>query len=215
MQGKLSNSQIEFLSENELITVIPRFSLDTLQLISGDFGPFMASVPAKVPLWLALALKKRQMCTIVAPEWLSVAHLEKVLKQERDELRFQAMPFHYMEIASQLFNSAAEDIKDCQQVQSLLEDIWNARFLKNRNGLEALQINNLIAVKSSNLSALEINYIRQLTTPVFDQLQRLLKVRDGEELTSSSATSGLYSQSQSQSESAPSSEPPPRKLRRR
>lgn len=38
----------------------------------GDFGPFRPQIATQVPLWLAVALKKRGKCTIRAPEWMSV-----------------------------------------------------------------------------------------------------------------------------------------------
>ena len=38
----------------------------------GDFGPFLPQLATKVPLWLAVALKKRGKCTIRSPEWMSV-----------------------------------------------------------------------------------------------------------------------------------------------
>jgi GINS complex subunit 2 len=41
-------------------------------LCRGDFGPFFPQIPTKVPLWLAVALKKRSKCTIRTPDWMTV-----------------------------------------------------------------------------------------------------------------------------------------------
>ncbi|GMP29302.1 hypothetical protein CsSME_00004466 [Camellia sinensis var. sinensis] len=46
--------------------------METLNLICGDFGPFHPQIATQVPLWLAVALKKRGKCTIRPPEWMSV-----------------------------------------------------------------------------------------------------------------------------------------------
>ena len=35
-----------------------------MKLITGNYGPFRASKPLEVPLWLAVYLKKRQNCKI-------------------------------------------------------------------------------------------------------------------------------------------------------
>jgi hypothetical protein len=40
--------------------------------VQGDFGPFRPQIPAKVPLWLAIALKKRGKCRIQPPNWMTV-----------------------------------------------------------------------------------------------------------------------------------------------
>jgi hypothetical protein len=41
----------------------------------GDYGPFFPQIAAQVPLWLAVALKKRGKCTIRPPLWMSVGEL--------------------------------------------------------------------------------------------------------------------------------------------
>lgn len=40
--------------------------------LQGDFGPFYPQMATQVPMWLAIALKKRGKCTIRPPEWMSV-----------------------------------------------------------------------------------------------------------------------------------------------
>lgn len=46
--------------------------MSNLVLLQGDFGPFLPQIATHVPLWLAVALKKRGKCTIRLPEWMSV-----------------------------------------------------------------------------------------------------------------------------------------------
>jgi len=41
----------------------------------GDFGPFTPQIVTQVPLWLAIALKKRGKCSIRPPQWMSVGEL--------------------------------------------------------------------------------------------------------------------------------------------
>ena len=51
------------------------FSSHTHIHTQGDFGPFNPSMPTKVPLWLAVNLKKQHKCRVQAPEWLCVGEL--------------------------------------------------------------------------------------------------------------------------------------------
>lgn len=53
----VSPAEIEFLAEDELIKITPRFSLEKREFISGDYGPFTPGVPTKVPVWMAINLK--------------------------------------------------------------------------------------------------------------------------------------------------------------
>ena len=58
-------------AEDTLVTIIPKFSRrDPYRFIGGTYGPFIPNLPVKVPLWLALHLKKNQKCQIQAPLWL-------------------------------------------------------------------------------------------------------------------------------------------------
>ena len=40
--------------------------------IQGDIGPFNASLPTEVPLWVAIFLKQRRKCRIQPPDWMDV-----------------------------------------------------------------------------------------------------------------------------------------------
>lgn len=57
----LTPEEMEFLAEDQLQTVVPLVSHDIFHLIQGDFGPLRPPLPCDVPLWLAVALKKRNM----------------------------------------------------------------------------------------------------------------------------------------------------------
>lgn len=56
----MTAAELEFIAEDELIEIVPKFKHGPLHLIQGDFGPFVPQARAKVPLWLAISLKKRQ-----------------------------------------------------------------------------------------------------------------------------------------------------------
>uniref|UniRef100_A0A7N0V5M3 DNA replication complex GINS protein PSF2 n=1 Tax=Kalanchoe fedtschenkoi TaxID=63787 RepID=A0A7N0V5M3_KALFE len=155
-----SAEEVEYVAEDELVEIVPNMRMDALNLVCGDFGPFMPQIATPVPLWLAIALKKRGKCAISPPEWMSVDKLTEILEAERESPRvFQPLPFHYVEIARLLFDFAREDIPDTYMVRSLVEDIRNVRFHKMEINLEEIQ-GRAHAVKIKNLSAMEVNIVR-------------------------------------------------------
>ncbi|KAH7667860.1 DNA replication complex GINS protein Psf2 protein [Dioscorea alata] len=152
--------EVEFLAEDETIEIVPNIRMEALNMICGDFGPFFPQMAAQVPLWLAVALKRRGKCAIRPPEWLSVVRLTQVLEAERESPReFQPLPFHYVEISRLLFDHAHDDIPDEYMVRSLIEDIRDVRFHKVESGLESIS-GRTHAVKLKNLSAMEVNIVR-------------------------------------------------------
>ena len=66
-----SNGQLNhnFLCYFHFLT---QFILSDLQ---GDIGPFNASLPTEVPLWVAIFLKQRRKCRILPPDWMDVGNM--------------------------------------------------------------------------------------------------------------------------------------------
>ncbi|KAL4561292.1 hypothetical protein LXL04_033456 [Taraxacum kok-saghyz] len=167
-----SAAELEFLAEDETIEIVPNLRMERLSLICGDFGPFRPQIATQVPIWLAVALKKRGKCTIRPPDWMSVEKLTQVLEAERDSASsFEALPFHYVEISRLLFDDARDDIPDVYMVRSLIEDIKDVRFHKIGTGLEKLS-SRTYAMKL-NLSAMEVNVIRPFVTGGLETFYKL------------------------------------------
>eukprot|EP00850_Spirogloea_muscicola_P006429 SM000030S11438 [mRNA] locus=s30:723855:725777:+ [translate_table: standard] len=153
-------SEIEFQAENELISIVPNFQMDALYLLGGEYGPFRPQMPLQVPLWVAVALLKRQKCIIQAPEWMTLDNLKRIVQEERNSPReFQPLPFHYIEITKLLISNSLCDIQNKYEVETLLNDIKDVRFNKIETGLSQLD-GRRHAVKLANVSAMEVNIIR-------------------------------------------------------
>lgn len=75
--------ELEFIGEDSIIGVIPNFTFEPIHLISGSIGPFRAGMPVRVPLWLAVHLRKQQKCRIVPPEWMDIEKLEDIKEEEK------------------------------------------------------------------------------------------------------------------------------------
>uniref|UniRef100_A0A3B3R1I0 DNA replication complex GINS protein PSF2 n=1 Tax=Paramormyrops kingsleyae TaxID=1676925 RepID=A0A3B3R1I0_9TELE len=168
-------SEVEFLAEKEMVTIISNFSLDKMYLIGGDLGPFNPGLPVNVPLWLALNLKQRQKCRIVPPEWMDVEKLEEIREQERKEETFTPIPNpHYMELTKLLLNHASDNIPKADEIRTLVKDIWDTRVAKLRLSADSF-ISQLEAhAKLDNLTLMEINTTR---TFLLDSLNSMYKLR--------------------------------------
>ncbi|KAI4385686.1 hypothetical protein MLD38_003681 [Melastoma candidum] len=168
-----SAEEMEFVAEDELVDIVPNMRMEPLNMICGDFGPFLPQIAARVPIWLAVALKKRGKCTIRPPEWMSVEKLTQVLEAERDsEKEFQSLPFHYIEISRLLFHHARDDIPDIYMVRSLIEDIRDVRFHKVETSLETFD-GRTSAVQIKSLSAMEVNIVRPFVMKALQAFQKL------------------------------------------
>lgn len=88
-------SEVEFLAEKQLVSIIPNFNLDIIHLISGSVGPFRAGLPVKVPIWLAVYLKQKQKCRVINQEWMEVEGLNE---RKETEKMSKYVTFSFLEI---------------------------------------------------------------------------------------------------------------------
>ncbi|EDO33898.1 predicted protein [Nematostella vectensis] len=167
-------SEVEFLAEQELISILPNFSEKKVYLIGGDIGPFNASLPTDVPLWVALNLKQRKKCRIQAPEWMDVEKLRTLKEEENKEEYFTKMPSkYYMEMASLLLSCAAEDIPHADEVRTLVKDIWDLRVAKLRKSVDLMVGQQAVHARLDDLTLMEINTIRPLLTESLNHMHNL------------------------------------------
>ncbi|KAF1347837.1 GINS complex subunit Psf2 [Delphinella strobiligena] len=78
----LTPQEVAFICEMELVTVIPRQRLDSLELLGGPTQPLNPPFPTPLPLWLALLLKRQRRANISPPPWLTPAALSAILEIE-------------------------------------------------------------------------------------------------------------------------------------
>ncbi|KAF7194738.1 DNA replication complex GINS protein PSF2 [Pseudocercospora fuligena] len=81
----LTPNEVGFLCEMELVTVIPRQRLESLELLGGPTARLNPPFPAQIRLWLALLLKRQKRANISPPPWLSIPALTALLDFETDE----------------------------------------------------------------------------------------------------------------------------------
>jgi GINS complex subunit 2 len=166
----LTHEELEFVAEEELVSIVPSFSAGRLNLLAGDVGPFRAQIPVSVPLWAAIALRAKGKAAILPPDWMDVARLEEVLKAERSAEGYQELPFHYIELATVLLKHAGDAFGERRQkVQDLFETIRSVRFAKLERGLRTLDGTQL-AIKLTNVCAMELNVLRPFTLTALNRM---------------------------------------------
>ncbi len=146
-----------FLASEEMISIVPNFNYKTpmnFLLTQESIGPLYAGQDATVPLWVALYLRRRNLCRLRCPSWMTVTHLKKVLAHERDanKDRFSTdLPFRYHEISRAILSAVGagrsavhaasgmdEEIEQAEVVRVLLEDIEAVRQENIRSNIHEI-----------------------------------------------------------------------------
>ncbi|KAH3676300.1 hypothetical protein WICMUC_002096 [Wickerhamomyces mucosus] len=171
----LSPQEVEFLTESEMITILPRYSMNKLELITDDIPKLMAMHRIQVPLWYALILKQQRKCSIVPPNWLNHKSLKEFFQSEVTELnQFSKLPHNWLELSKIFFENAADDLSDePAKLKSLIQDLKELRLIKVKKGLSLINESHL---QLDNLSILEINEIRPFVVEVMGKLTKLKQV---------------------------------------
>ncbi|OTB06485.1 hypothetical protein M426DRAFT_318895 [Hypoxylon sp. CI-4A] len=75
-------TEVAFLCEMEMVTIVPRQRLESIPLLSGKTPALRPPHRTQLPLWLALLLKKQRRANIVAPPWLLADSLRDIVHHE-------------------------------------------------------------------------------------------------------------------------------------
>ncbi|TEB35723.1 Psf2-domain-containing protein [Coprinellus micaceus] len=168
LRDSVTPQELEMIACQQLIEIVPLIAMEKTAFISGAYGPLRPPSKAKLPLWMAVNLKLKKKCHIIAPDWLNVEHLQDRLAQEVAKPdAFSDLPFRFSEISKVLLDVASDDLENPDQLRSLLKDLREARQAKSREGLKHLDHSEL---GLTGLSSMEINEIR----PFFVQSMNVL-----------------------------------------
>lgn len=140
-----TGAELEFLAEESQVWVLPSFSAAALPLLGsshGPVGPFAPPLPARVPLWLAISLRKQRKATLLLPDWMSLERLSSWADAERASDAFVRPPVEcYIEVARLLLHYAREDLgsaMDTKAIEERLGDIQDIRQAKIKKGLNMI-----------------------------------------------------------------------------
>ncbi|EIN10525.1 Psf2-domain-containing protein [Punctularia strigosozonata HHB-11173 SS5] len=184
LRSSVTPPELELIACESQVEVIPLIAMDRTAFVSGAYGPLRPPAKSRVPIWMAINLKLKKKCHIVAPDWLTVGrscrewqrpvYLQDKLAEETGGDGFSKLPFRYAEIAKVLLDIAPDDIPSPDKVRSLLKDLREARQAKSRAGLQMIDHNEL---SLPNLSSMEINEIRPFFVRSMGVLTQLVAPR--------------------------------------
>ncbi|MCO5583369.1 hypothetical protein L7F22_037279 [Adiantum nelumboides] len=187
IRAGLLPSEAEYLATSDVeINIVPLMRMDRVRLLDGIYGPLRPPTQARVPLWLAINLKKRKRCSIVCPDWLLSEQLKKSLQQETMQDEFAPLPLHYLSISKVLLESAPEDIPESDDVRAYLKSIREARQSKILSGVEAVNTEHL---GMTNISLGEVTELRQFLSTAFNHLRAIQQAGESEEQEETGAES--------------------------
>lgn len=167
-------AEIEFLAEESLITIIPKFNCRKAYLITGEIGPFRAGIPTKVPLWLASDLRRRQKCRIVPPDWMNLESLNQLNSEERTSGKFCKMPSeNYFVEAKIILGFGVEENPNFSSIMTAIKDLWDKRKSKLEDSVGVFMNVGRDYVKIPNITPAELSIIRPLLPQAMDFLNRL------------------------------------------
>lgn len=173
----ISPNEMEFIAENYLVEIIPNFHEEKIALISGTYGPFKPNRKIRLPLWLAVKLRKNGKCNIIPPQNLDNNSLKMILEHEKKESELFGLPNDFFEIANILFNQAEDDFDEIKVAKSYVADIMAVRQEKINKILQTITNQDLI-LKINQLTNTEIEQVRPLLDKIFTQRLNILNSVD-------------------------------------
>eukprot|EP00917_Polyrhabdina_sp_WS-2016_P024351 GHVP01052775.1.p1 GENE.GHVP01052775.1~~GHVP01052775.1.p1 ORF type:complete len:188 (+),score=37.15 GHVP01052775.1:638-1201(+) len=168
---RMTPDEIVFYSRREKICIEPYFDLNRIELIEGNYGPFIKNERIEITLWLAIELSKRNKCKIIIPNWLSINNLKIIINKEKHNDEFIHINFKYLEISNLIFkyyniNGNIEDKENNLKIDNndnineiifLLKELKELRKEKILNGLYIIDKSGVLL---NNISWMELNEIR-------------------------------------------------------
>ncbi|WVN90329.1 DNA replication complex GINS protein PSF2 [Cryptococcus depauperatus CBS 7841] len=182
LSPSLTPNELTFIAEQYHINIIPLFSMTRVRLISGIYGPFQPPSAARVPLWMALSLKRKRKCRIVPPDWLTVEKLQDLFKSEKENGEgFERLPRRFMEISKVLLDTAPDDVSQTTLLRSLLKDIREVRQAKIRMGLQSEDVLQSDYLQVTNLTPFELSELKPFLTRAMCVMQSFKPQEEEEE----------------------------------
>lgn len=179
MRDGLLPSEAEFIATSATeISIVPLMRIDRVRLLSGVYGPLRPPAQARVPLWMALSLKKRKRCSVVCPDWLQPENLRELHRSEIMNEEFAAVPLHYMAIAKVLLETAPDDIPQSDEVRVILKGLREARQSKVMEGIRHVNTEHL---GMYNISSGEVAELRPFLGTAFKHLRAMQRAGEPDE----------------------------------
>jgi hypothetical protein len=137
-----------FRADDVPVNIVPSFDYSSkIPLLSNTaVGPFKSGMTCTVPLWFALTLRQRSLCSIQQPDWLTAENLVEIIATEKQSRALftdsSRLPPAYYEIAKRLTqpdgnnnssnSSSGAGGGDGKSIALLVQDLLSIRLDKLR-----------------------------------------------------------------------------------
>lgn len=172
LKDTLTPQEIQFITENGNIEILPRYSMNSIDLITTRIPKLIAMQRASVPLWFAVLLKQQKKCSIIPPNWLNLNSLREFYTTESTKVSsFSDLPSNWLELVKLFFEFAQDDLDDeVFKYKQVVQDLKEIRMVKVKKGLALINESNL---QLDNLSIIEINEMRPFLVKTMQKLAEL------------------------------------------
>lgn len=175
-------AEINFLAENETVEIISNVQSmgDALPLITTTLPKLRLMTSYRVPVWLAVILRKQNKVTVSPPRWLNEKYLANKYQEEVNyPAKFSALPKTWLETAKVFLKHFQQDlIDDGDVILKYIQDLREIRLVKLRKGLRNV---NEVNLSFNDLSLMEINEFRPFISEVMGNLSRLQSAVEDQE----------------------------------
>lgn len=191
LKRTFTSSEMMFVAENDLIEVISKVRTnEKLLLITTDLPKLRLMASYKIPIWLAVILRKQNKITVTPPNWLTEKYFIKKYNEELENpSNFAKMPDKWLEISKIFLSHFSQDlllntssssadsglslsaaITANEPLLKAIQDLRELRLIKLRKGLSSL---NELNLSFNDFSLMEINEFRPFICNVMSTLNRL------------------------------------------
>lgn len=163
----------EFITEDCLIEIVPKFRYNKkLSLVCGDFGPFLPSVPTRVPMWMAVNLYRRNKCSIISPAW--VHELPMIQEtQEKSTTELLSPPDEHWKETLKIFEKVFGRSIQCQDLIERREAILKKAIHELFHEARDKKVLFIGDITFNNATPAELILIKEMISKGFQRLQEL------------------------------------------
>lgn len=146
----MSPKEMLNIAYQEDVEIEPTANIPDIHMLDSDFEGLAPLQVVKVPLYMALSLKKSNLCRMRLPFYLKESHLEEIINFEKENMHEYAKTQPCFFELSDVLIRHAYNVENPERLKVLVQEVRELRFLKTLEGMKALDgrafnINNLTA----------------------------------------------------------------------
>jgi GINS complex subunit 2 len=172
----LSPEEIMHMAHGEMVEVEPTTTIPSLDLVERRYPECSPLEIAKYPFYVALLLKKQNMCRIRLPMYLQMESLQQILAEEKETINeYSYVPAHFFSLAHVLLKNCY-NTEDVEASKAMVEKIKEIRLGKTLQGIKCLDGS---ALNLNNITILEFNEVKELILNAISIGKKIVNGYDG------------------------------------